>query len=147
MKLPYAGVMQIAPYREGGGNFTRGCITFFYNILFFQVIPHCPGPPITLEENSSWLYFSHNKAGLLLLGKSQVLCVTTTTFPRKKSCPAGSNGAALYFRGINCPNPRYSRDLHFLSNISSEHFGVLDQLLARHSFTSHCMHWPLLHKL
>lgn len=61
VKLPHAKVMQIAPDREGGGNFTGGWVTFFYNILFFQVVPHCPGLPIALEENSSLLYFSSSR--------------------------------------------------------------------------------------
>lgn len=148
VKLPYARVMQIATYREGGGIFTSTCITFFYNILFFQVIPLCPGLLlIALEENRSLFYFSSSRQVFSRWGILGSFVSTTAMFPREESCPAGSNVAALYLRGINCPNSCYSWDLHFLSSISSEHLGALDQLLARHSSTSHYMHWLLLHKV
>lgn len=39
-------------------------------------------------------------------------------------------------------------ETYFFSLVpGSEHFEALDQLLARHSSTSHYMHWLLLHKL
>ena len=61
VKLLCAGVMQIAPYREGGGNFTRGRVTFFDNVLFSHVTPRCPGLLTALEENTSLLYFSGSR--------------------------------------------------------------------------------------
>lgn len=87
VKLPYARVMQIAPYREGGGNFTSTCVTFFYNILFFQVIPLCPGLLIALEENRSLFYFSSSRQVFSRWGSLGSFVSTTAMFSQRGELP------------------------------------------------------------